>query len=59
MNPIDLYDFIVDRTDREKSIRVEKLRGELKGLGYSVIQTSVLTALITEARRQGMLELAQ
>lgn len=53
---MNLHDIIIDRTDREKVIRVEKLRGELKGMGYSIIQTSVLTALIAEARRQGMLE---
>jgi hypothetical protein len=54
---INLYDIIIDRTPKEQAIRVEKLRGELKGMGFSVIQTSVLTALIAEARRQ--LELAQ
>ena len=53
---MNLYEIIIDMSERQKAIRVEKLRGELKGMGFSVIQTSVLTALIAEARRQGMLE---
>lgn len=53
---MNLDEIIIDRTDKEKAIRVEKLRGELKSMGLSVIETSVLTALIAEARRQGMLE---
>jgi hypothetical protein len=53
---MNLYEIIIDRSDHEKDIYVKKVTKELKGMGLSVIQTSVLTALIAEARRQGMLE---
>ena len=56
---MNLHDIIIDKSPVEKAIRIEKLRGELKGMGMSVIETSVLTALIAEARRQGMLEHAR
>ena len=56
---MNLHDIIVDRSTEEKEIRVDKLRQELRGLGYSIIQTQALTALIAEARRQGMLEHAR
>lgn len=55
----NLYDIIVDKTPEQKLARIDKLREELKGMGLSVIQTSVLAALIAEARHQGMLECAQ
>lgn len=55
----NLYDIIVDKTPEQKLARIDKLREELKGMGLSVIQTSVLAALIAEARHQGMLECAR
>ena len=56
---INLNDIIIDRTPKEKEIRVDKLRQELRGFGYSIIQTEALAALIAEARRQAMLEHAK
>ena len=56
---MNLYEIIVDMSEKQRAIRIKKLTEELNAVGYSVIQTSVLTALIAEARRQGMLELAR
>jgi hypothetical protein len=56
---MNLEDIIIDRSATEKAIRVDKLREELRGLGYSIIPTEALAALIVEARHQGMLEHAR
>lgn len=50
---------IIERSEAQKAARIDALRAELKGMGLSVIETSVLAALIVEARRQGMLEHAK
>jgi hypothetical protein len=53
---MNIHDIIIDRSPAAKAAYIDKLREELKGMGLSVIETSVLAALIAEARRQGMLE---
>lgn len=50
---------IIERSEDQKIARVNALRAELRGMGYSIIPTEALAALIAEARRQGMLEYAR
>jgi hypothetical protein len=42
---VDLHDIIVDRTDLEKSIRLETLRAELDKEGYTIVSTKWLARL--------------
>mgnify|MGYP001616230149 CR=1 FL=1 len=53
---IDLDKIIIDRTPRETLIHIEKLRTELKGLGYSVVDTRYLAGLLIVAERRKALE---
>ncbi len=50
---------VIDRSDEQKLIRIAKLREELRSMGYSIIPTFALAALVAEARHQGMLEYAK
>ena len=49
----NLHDIIIDRSPKEKAIRVSKLRVELFGLGYSIISTTFLAELLAGARQLG------
>jgi hypothetical protein len=46
-----MIDLIIDKSPSQKAIRVDKLRAELKELGYSVVSTSYLAGLMVQARR--------
>ena len=48
---IDLDSIIIDRSEAQKCKRVDVLREELKGLGYSVVASSWLVALQVQAKR--------
>ncbi len=44
-------DPIIDRSPKEKAYRVTVLREELKTLGYSVVRSDYLAALMFQAKR--------
>lgn len=46
-----MEDPIIDRSPYQKRLRIEKLRTELKDLGYSVIATRYLAGLMVQAGR--------
>lgn len=46
-----MNDSIIDRSPVQKALRVDRLRAELKDLGYSVVATSYLTGLMAQAKR--------
>ncbi len=46
-----MNDPIIDRSAKQKAMRVDVLRAELKDLGYSVVSTSYLAGLMVQARR--------
>ena len=48
---MNLHDIIIDLTPAEKQIRIEKLRAELFGLGYSIVSNAVLAKLVKDARQ--------
>jgi hypothetical protein len=48
---VEKDDPIIDRSPEQKRMRVDKLRAELKDLGYSVVLTSYLTGLMVQSRR--------
>lgn len=48
---VEKPDPIIDRSPAQKAMRVDKLRAELKELGYSVVPTVYLTGLMVQARR--------
>jgi hypothetical protein len=52
----DLDTIIVDKSPAQKIARVDKLREELKPLGYSVVLTTYLAALVFQAKRLKRLE---
>jgi hypothetical protein len=56
---INLHDIIIDRSPKEKLIRVAALRAELKTLGYAVISSTYLAGLLVQAKRIKALEEAQ
>ncbi len=56
---MNLHDIIIDRSPREKEIRINKLREELRDLGYSVVLTTSLTKLISEEKHQAGMEYAR
>jgi hypothetical protein len=45
INPMDL---IIDRSPAEKAKRLENMRAELVGLGYSIVTTEWLNAVLAE-----------
>jgi hypothetical protein len=53
---MNLHDIIIDRSEAQKAIRVDKLREELKAAGYSVVLTTYLAALAFQAKRLKRLE---
>jgi len=50
-------DLIIDRSPEQKRIRMEKMRAELAGMGYSIVETQwlkdTLTASISRESRRG------
>lgn len=48
----EIPDPIIDRSSAQKLIRVDKLRQELAGLGYSIVPTDWLRATIEGAQRR-------
>jgi len=50
------HDVIIDKNPRQKALRVDALRAELKDLGYSVVSTRWLAGLIVQAQRLGHVE---
>ncbi len=53
---MNLDDVVIDRSPKEKAIRVDTLRAELKDLGYSVVSTRYLAGLLVQAKRLQPLE---
>jgi len=53
---IDISTIIIDRNDKQKSASVDRLREELKGMGYSVVLTTYLAALAFQAKRLKRME---
>lgn len=47
-----LHDIIVTHTPREKSIRLARIRAELKPLGYSIVDSRYLAGLLVQAKRR-------
>jgi hypothetical protein len=45
---IDPMDLIIDRSPADKAKRLENMRAELVGLGYSIVTTEWLNALMAE-----------
>lgn len=45
-------DPIIDRSPEQKKLRIERLTGELHGLGFSVVKTEWLRALVMKNARQ-------
>jgi hypothetical protein len=45
---IDPMDLIIDRSPADKAKRLENMRAELVGLGYSIVTTEWLNALLAE-----------
>ena len=48
---IDLDSIIIDRSPKDKAAIVNMRREELKALGYAVIDSKYLAALMVQARR--------
>jgi hypothetical protein len=49
-------DIIIERNETQNLARVDKLREELKPLGYSVVLTTYLAALAFQSKRLKRLE---
>jgi len=56
---MNLDAIIIDRNDKQKAARVDSLREELKGMGYSVVRSSYLSALMFQAKRLKRMEEVQ
>lgn len=54
-----MNNIIIERSDAQKAARIDALRAELKGLGYSVVLTTYLAALAYQAKRLRTLEASQ
>jgi len=53
---MNLDNIIIDRSPAQKAILVDKLREELKPMGYSIILTTYLAALAFQAKRLKRME---
>ena len=54
-----MNNIVIDRSESQKAARIDALRAELKGLGYSVVLTTYLAALAYQAKRLRTLEAAE
>jgi len=46
-----MTDIIIDKSVKQKAARIDALRAELNGMGYSVVLTTYLSALSFQAKR--------